>query len=533
LRLSSVFLREATGLVREFGVLDAIWTNLSLVGIFFSLVFISSIAPLTGGDPLLGGLIALVVMFFMAIAFSITSIVAPRTASDYVFTSRYFTPSLGFVGNAGYYVATVPIFIGVTIVTLESFGLSSLFAYWGYYFKSDTYLSWATLLGSGLPQYAVGATITIIAGLLPLFGNRVYRTLNRIVLPLILIAVAVMFIVLATTPQAGALSTLNTFTRNATYVQAVNSWGAKNAVVPSESSLPNSLILSAVYVFGMSYIISAIYVAGEVKNVRRNMPLAIVGTLTITLVIFAGSVWLSYQTFGYNFLSNLYNIAVYNPALNSLAVTPYLNFLAAAISNNVYVGSFILIVAFIQLLWYQTNAVFVGGRLLLSYSFDRIMPKFMGDVSDKYHAPVKGMIVSLIIGVLAGIFFVLPFSSSYAFVLSTTAIAIILLFPILMVGFALIVFRTRRKEEFKNSAIANSYLGGGLYYLAAIVTIIYSLYGVYTYLTAPAFLINNLLGYELTFVPIIILFIIYFVARWANLRKGVQFDKIFTAIPPE
>jgi len=71
--MAGTFLRSATGLLREFGVVDAIWINLGLVGIFFSLTFIASTAPLTGGDPLFGGLMSLVFMFFVALAFSIVS----------------------------------------------------------------------------------------------------------------------------------------------------------------------------------------------------------------------------------------------------------------------------------------------------------------------------------------------------------------------------------------------------------------------------------------------------------------------------
>ncbi len=528
-----VFVRDATGLVRAFGVLDTIWINLSLVGVFFSLTFIASTATLTGGDPVLAGLIALGFMFLMALAFSITSIVAPRSASDYVFTSRYLSPALGFVGNAGYYVATVPLFMGITITTLNSFGLGALFAYWGYYYGNSTFLSWAGTLGSGAPEYAVGAGLTIIASLLPLYGYRVFRTLNRIILPLILLGVLVMFVVLATTPQATALGSLNHLTGNSTFVQKVNSWGGtNNNPAPSYTSFANTLALSAVFVVGFSYIISAIYFGGEVKNVKRSMPVAILSTLLITLVIFAGSTLLSYQAFGYNFLSNLYNLSI-GFAAPPLVVVPYLDFLAAAISSNVFIGSFIIIVAIIQLMWYQTNAVAVGSRLLLSYSFDRIMPKFMADVSERYHVPVKGMLISLAIGLLAGIFFVVPVTASYAFLLSGAAIAIILLFPILMVAIALFNFRLRRKEQFKASAVANTYLGGIVYYIAAVGTIVYSLFGVYAYLTVPAFFLNSTLGYEVTFVPIIILFLIYFISRAVNLRRGVQFDKIFTQIPPE
>jgi hypothetical protein len=73
--MAGTFLRSATGLLREFGVVDAIWINLGLVGIFFSLTFIASTAPLTGGDPFFGGLMSLVFMFFVALAFSIVSII--------------------------------------------------------------------------------------------------------------------------------------------------------------------------------------------------------------------------------------------------------------------------------------------------------------------------------------------------------------------------------------------------------------------------------------------------------------------------
>jgi amino acid transporter len=518
--------------VREFGALDAIWINLSLVGIWFSLTFIASTATLTGGDPLIAGLIALGIMFLMAIAFSITSVVAPRSASDYVFTSRYFKPSLGFVGNAGFFVSAVPLFMGITVTTLVSFGVGALFAYWGYFFNNSTYLSWASGIATGAPEYAVGAILTIIAGALPFFGVRAYRSMNRVVLPLILLAVAVMFVVLATTPQTVALGRLNALVGNNTFVSNITAWGAANNVVPSYSNWSNTLALVAVYVVGFSYIISAIYFGGEVKRVSRNMPLAIVGTLLITLVIFAGSTLLSYYAFGYNFLSSIYTLSIFN-ATPPIAVVPYLDFLAAAISNNIYVGSFIIIVCIIQLMWYQSNAVALGSRLLLSWSFDRIMPSFMADVSGKYHVPVKGMLVSLVIGLIAGIFFVVPITSSYAFILSGAAIAIILLFPILMVGLALFAFRLSHKDQFEASAINHTYLAGPLYWLAAIGTIVYALYGVYTYLTVPAFFLNNNLGYEVTFVPIVVLFIIYFVARAVNRSRGVAFDQIFGSIPPE
>ena len=532
-----VFLRNATGLRREFGVIDAIWINLSLVGIIFSLTFISSTAPLVGGDPIQGGLLALVAMFFVAIVFSIVSVITPRTAGDYVFTSRYLHPALGFVGNAGYFVSTVPLFMGITITTIESFGFSGLFGYLGLVWNNQALINLSSSLLVWYNELALGGILTIVFALLPFFGYRIYKAMNRIVLPLILIGVAVMFIVLATTSQPDAISKISTLYSVPNIVQNVTATANSTGwVVPAKSGLYNAFALNAVYVVGFSYIISAIYVAGEVKHVQRNMPLAIIGTLIITLIIFAGATALSYNTFGYNFLSNLYNNAIfYFKFPGNVPVVPYLNFLSASISPNAYVGSFIIIISILQLLWYQTNAVFVGGRLLLSYSFDRIMPSFMGDVSGRFNVPAKAMIVSLIIGLLAGVVFTVPSpAAAVAFLMSSAAVAIILLFPILVVAIALLVYRFKYVNEFKASAIATTYLGGPLYLIAAIITIVYTLATFYAYVTVPAifgFAGNE--GLELIFVPIIILFVIFYVAKLINARRGVAFDKIFGEIPPE
>ncbi|HKW03743.1 MAG TPA: amino acid permease [Nitrososphaerales archaeon] len=533
---SGLFLRKATGLTREFGIADAIWTNLGLVGVFFSLTFIASTGPLIGGDPVVGGIIALIGMFFVAIAFAAMSIITPRTASDYVFTSRYLNPALGFVGNAGYYVSTVPLFMGITITTIESFGFSALFAYVGLATGNQGMVNLATTLSTN-PYYelAVGGILTILVGMIPLLGYRVYRWLNNVILPLILVAVAVMFYVLATTPTSVALQRLTALSGNPNLIANVTAVQPVSAI-PVAHGLGADFALNAVYVVGFAYIISAIYIAGEVRQVKRNMPIAIVGTLIITLIIFAGATILSYNTFGYNFLSNLYTqtIALANPAGVGLPLIPYLDFLTAAISNNVYIGGFIIIVVIIQLLWYQTNAVFVGGRLLLSYSFDRIMPSFMGDVSDRLHVPAKAMIVSLIIGLLAGLVFVFPSTAAVAFLMSSAAVAILLLFPITVVGIALLVFRYQKSAQFKASSLSNSYLGGPLYVIAAVITIIYSIATFVEYIITPAIFPTSLTeGLELIFIPIAILFVIYYVSRAINASRGVKFNLIFKEIPPE
>ncbi len=496
----------------------------------------ASEAPLVQGDPLQGGLIAFVGMFIVGLSFSIVSILVPRTAGDYVFTSRYLHPALGFVGNAGYFVATVPLFMGITITTIETFGFSSLFAYWGLAFHSQSYLNLAAILYQNIGyEFVLGAVTTILFAMLPFFGYRLYRALNKVILPIVILGVIVMFGILAFTTQSTAFARLDALATpfgNSTFAQTINVMAAA-----PPTNFAGTLALNGIYVVGFSYIISAIYVAGEVKQVQRNMPLAILGTLLITLVMFAGVTLLQYHTFGHGFLYNAYTVTYAAGTLKPLpaAFIPYINFLAASVSGNPYLGTFIILVSILQLLWYQTNAVFIGSRLLLSYSFDKIMPSFMGDVSTRFSVPAKGMIVSLIIGLIAGVFFVLPAASGAAFALSGAAVAIIVIFPITVVGIAMLTYRINHKAEYQQSAVAKTYLGGGVYWFAAIFTIVYGIFTFYQYLTNPEIFgeAGSTLGYVYIFVPIVILFIIYFISKFINERRGVQFSKIFAEIPPE
>ena len=246
-----VFLRNATGLRREFGVLDTIWINLSLVGIIFSITFVAFESPLVAGDPLQGGLIAFVGMFIVGLAFSIVAILVPRTAGDYVFTSRYLHPALGFVGNAGYFVATVPMFIGITITTIETFGFSSLFAYWGLSLPQPILSQPRRYLYQNTGyEFAIGAVATILFALLPFFGYRLYKALNRVILPLIILGVIVMFGILAFTSQSTAWARLDALTApfgNATFAQNIN------AIAPAPvTNFSGTLALNGIYVVGFS-----------------------------------------------------------------------------------------------------------------------------------------------------------------------------------------------------------------------------------------------------------------------------------------
>lgn len=382
----------------------------------------------------------------------------------------------------------------------------------GFYTNNPSLISLATTISNN-PYYimAIGAVEIIALGLLPVAGNRAYRAVQRVIIPLVLLTVVLMIGVEAAIPHAQAISELNKFMTF--YHSSVASVESSKISVPPYNSLLATLALNPVYVVGLSYIISTVYIAGEVKNARKTMPLSILGTLVAMAAIFSVATVLEYVQWGYVFTSKLLQLSV----AGQLPIpTPYLDLLEGIASGTPALGVLFAVVSILQLLMYLASASFVGSRLLLSYSMDRIVPDSLGEVNEKYHVPVKATLASMIAGLLGLLVFTLPVTSAVAFLLSSVAVAILLLFPLTVVSAAVLA---KESSPWVKAAAA--------------VSIPYLLYTFYQYLTVPAIGADSTVGYAIMAGTIIILFAIFYIAKLIRRRQGINFDLIFKEIPPE
>lgn len=530
-----VFVREATGLVRNFSLFDLIWINLGMQGIQFAFVFVSSTAPLMGGDVLTAALISFVLLLVVALSIGLVGTITPRSAGEYVFTSRYVNPSLGFISNGVFYVVQPFLGTAITLSAINFIGFAPLFSYLGQAANNLTLTNWGNLLSvDPTSQYIVGAVFTILIVAIPVLGNRVFKLANKIALPFILFTFLLVLAILVVTPQNVALDRLNTFAGNSSMVSGMNSWGAQNnSPVPSITDFGNTIRLAGLFganLFGTA--VFAVYFAGETKEVSKTLPLAMVISLASMTVLYAAGVLLSYNTFGYVFLSNLYTKSI-NFGLSPFAVTPYTTYLAAIISNNMVIGGFILVGQLLMNFWYTMNVVALGGRLLLSYSFDRIVPEFFSDVSDRFHVPVKGMIVTLILGLGAAVFYIFSSTAAIAFILYDVFVSVMFIFPIALVGVGLLLYKYRRRAEYEKSMASISFYRK-FYDIIAIGAIVAGVFFFWDYLTTPAFLGTiGAEGFESIAVILVGLFAMFQLSKYLNKRRGIDFSLIFSAIPPE
>ena len=127
------FVRDATGLVREFGSLDVLLFASAMV---FALVYTTTQFPWfygnTGGANLPASLLVAAVPFiFLMLTYWVIGLVMPRTGSDYVWVSRIFSPSMGFVWSMFYilmvflvgYVGEIVAFSYAFSITMTTGGL--------------------------------------------------------------------------------------------------------------------------------------------------------------------------------------------------------------------------------------------------------------------------------------------------------------------------------------------------------------------------------------------------------------------------
>jgi len=87
---TEVFVRKATGLTRPFGFWDQFILAMGLLnlGTGTVLVFSMSLAFAPSYNFILSLLIGMVLNFFVVMAYSMITIVMPRSGGDYVFVSR-------------------------------------------------------------------------------------------------------------------------------------------------------------------------------------------------------------------------------------------------------------------------------------------------------------------------------------------------------------------------------------------------------------------------------------------------------------
>ena len=399
LKPSQVFLREATGLVRGFSWFDAFM--ISSAGIGYGIFgFASTINYVTtanpGSDPLLSGALGWLLSIPPALLYGLLASVFSRSGADYVWTSRLVGSAVGFVGSWALMIMLC-ISLGMTgaLVFSTSMLTDTVTAFAGFLGRPDL-LSLSTTLSQPPWLFVTGIMLLVVTGLVAGLGCRVVSRAMVIMTGLIFITSIVSFYVLATSTHADFVNALSGYAGTSISYQGV----IKDAQASGWSLVPItwSATIPSIplgYVIYLGFCNSAL-AAGEVRQAKRSMPLAVIGSLVPAVIINVVGTYLCVRAFGIQFL-----YAAVNDPKWPLPAAPWATLFVSMLAKDVVTLSLIQVGWLAWAFWWSVSLYIMIIRYIFAFSFDRVLPTMFADVSSRFHMPVKAMVVSIILSTIA------------------------------------------------------------------------------------------------------------------------------------
>ena len=426
-----LFVRKATGLVREIGAITAVIIVLAnTIGLGWQ----KRVFQYTGRAPLpenqyLAGIPPMTMAFIIGgvaillsvLAVSVLSSAMPRSGGGYVVISRILGPVWGFLGAWLEFLSIA-----------WSFGIIAVAVFEGLYFIMGPIAFGPFPLGANAFGSNVGDIILFSAGLVLVL---VFTVIGVFGIKLTGLLLQAMFWVPAvlTFYVFGLLSQANptTVTQGMTnvlghspteYVNAALSQGLDKAGTSAGGYW--GAVFTAMVGAYFAYIgyAASTFVAGEIKQANKSLPktLVIASVLIIALYVSIsvvaanaikglGTVTVNGNT--YSLLSAWSYLSYGGGVLGSTATPPntlpgvklWTTTVAGITGSGINLGSANFILVIFGVFWIANDIppfILTASRILFAMSFDRVLPTPLSNINDRFHSPVNAVIVTGFIGIL-------------------------------------------------------------------------------------------------------------------------------------
>ncbi|MEM4004657.1 MAG: hypothetical protein QXM43_03355, partial [Desulfurococcaceae archaeon] len=400
-----LFVREATGFVREIGFVDHLITNMNGVVPLAAIVLTPwwVFFAVKGGDlalAIIGGW--LFTMFGSLIAWSMISATFPRAAAPYVANSRILHPAIGWPAEVlmwlGWIMALAlyPGFMltWAIIPGIYAIGVSS---------GNKAFIDAAFALTQPEWSLLAGFLLLIPTSLITILGTRkLVRTFQLPITILMFIGIIILIVLWATATKPQLEMALLKYLHK----------DFNSILAEAKSSYPDFMI-PPVYTFAP--IMAAIaftagsfntywnaYAVGEVRKASdvkmQILSMWIPSALIMILVGITSGLALSIC--GREFLIAMTQILTNNPGFFE-GVPPLpayaMTLIPLIIADNPVIQFILMISTVCGVLAYFPATWLIITREWFAWSFDRLLPEKISEVSEKYHTPVWSILINLIV----------------------------------------------------------------------------------------------------------------------------------------
>jgi APA family basic amino acid/polyamine antiporter len=410
---AGLFVRQATGLVREAGLVDTVffnWVSGGAVGLALVYNVYWALNAFPGVNLTLATLLVVPFAICAVLVFALLAASMPRSGGDYVFVSRIVHPVWGFVSSWTGFVSVVAYNAWVAWFAAVAFVPAAL-GVMAEATGSRALLDAAAWAAGRAGSLIIGASILVAGGLVMAAGLRIVLRAITILAIVGLVGLMLSALVLLLNDRQAFVNRFNDVA--APMIGTDDAYGriislAEENGLPAapEGSAPfSSAVLPTMVIafYAIGYCVWSIYYAGEFKGARerRRQLLSMLLPTVLNLVVFVVMYGLVFSRVGYEFVnaaSYLYN---YVPDQYPLSVPPFVPFFASILAGNP-VLSLIMAVAWVTWPIAMVFLIMVGfSRLIFAWSFDGVMPRWLSDVSARTHAPVRAILASVILSLVA------------------------------------------------------------------------------------------------------------------------------------
>ncbi|MDE1852448.1 MAG: APC family permease [Thaumarchaeota archaeon] len=529
------FVRDATGIVREFGAIDTLLFASAMV---FALVFTITQFAWFYGNTLganlpLSLVVAAIPFIFLMLTYWAIGVVMPRAGNDYVWVGRIFRPSIGFAWGV-FYMVVVFLVAYVGEIGPFSYAVSVAVTILGLTSNSASLVSMGAYLGGAQGTFLLGSLFTVVFGVFAILGSKLIKALLYATWAVAIAGIALMWYILGTVSNATFAANWNALVANGnsslTYQAVQNAAVAGSGfpgMVTGFSGIVAALPLAFLFLFGGNY---ANAFAGEIKNIRKSIPIALFLSLIFGVIYWSITSTLTLNAVGAGWLTSVgYAWDVAKGYVLPYAPTQPLFLAVAAYPNNTMIG-----VMFFLYIAGSLGALFtyfwIPTKYFFAWSFDRVIPTPFSNVSSRFKTPYLSVVAIVVLGVLLSYIYQILGYSTY-FTMGTVLWGVSYVVPAL----ALTVFPYAKKDMF---AAAPGWIGkrvGGvpLVSLVGLLTVIGFGYVGYVAYTNPLITAANEFSVILAVGLVVLAFLVYYVSRAYYKGKGLDLSVALKEIPPE
>jgi APA family basic amino acid/polyamine antiporter len=521
---SGVFLRNATGLVREISPLGAIAVGSFALSVGAALAFTVTATPTLypGSNLVITLLLSVIPAVIVAFLYSTLGGAMPRSGGEYIWLSRLLPGVLGFTMFWGFFLTQVVYAAGNLNIAFSYFANGFLYLL-GTTIGSQTLVDWGAKLSGHTATFIAATILNLLVLAFMMLPTR--KQMRAIVWTLVLslVGFAVLAVVLAFTNDfdtsfgarygAGKLGTIYSDARQAGAELDWRFWPSLVAVAYVAQFLP------------VTYV--AMY-AGEIKNAARNVRVSVFAATGLFVVALTGITALLYHAVGYRFMAALAFLQVNSPEKYPFDFPFNVNYAVLLVSRSSVIVTIVSLAFLLSAVLAVVTILFSVTRVVFAYAWDRMFPSVLAETSRRTSTPVKAAIFLAV--AVEIMLYVFTYTTAFAN-LVFGAIAYWVLWA--GVGLAAAVFPFRRRDLYESSPISHRRIAG-----VPAVTVAGAILFLFAVVAIPLLFWNGAGVIDTPVAIVLVAFyvggpVLYAVIRTVRRRQGIDLSKAYQEIPAE